>query len=272
MRDGTRSMADMEQLDPGTAFARFAFVADRGPWQRSLRGRSQRPGRRHVAAAVAAAVVATLLELAGFDALMRERFDHARTAVASMPIVVRIEALLPEPPPEPQPSRRMPVVPGTAARASIRPERGDERLRRRHEAEAEADVQGAPAESLPLLVDRDGRALLPGDRAPVAPKDGAAMFRHDSPVPYAPTRFEQAFVPRDEDLGHELVRRSTIKHTWRTPWGSRITCAASMTIVLLGGCGWGLAPRATPEELQRMRADPPPSKPEKSGALRLFGS
>jgi len=97
------------------------------------------------------------------------------------------------------------------------------------------------------------------------------MFRHDSPVPYAQTRFEQAFAPRDEDLGHELIRRTTVKHTWRTPWGSQITCSASMTLMFLGGCGWGLAPRATAEELRRMRADPPPSKPDKS-ALRLLGS
>jgi len=134
------------------------------------------------------------------------------------------------------------------------------------------DVVDAPAASPPLLVERDGRALLPDGSAVVAPKDGARMFRHDSAVPYAQTRFEQAFVPRDEDLAHEFIRRTTVKHTWRTPWGSQITCAASMTIVLLGGCGWGLAPRATAEELQRMRADPPPSKPDKSMVLRLRGS
>jgi hypothetical protein len=123
-----------------------------------------------------------------------------------------------------------------------------------------------------LLVDHDGRARLPDGSALVAPKDGARMFRHDSAVPYAQTRYEQAFVPRDEDLAHEFIRRTTVKHTWHTPWGSQITCAASMTIVLLGGCGWGLAPRATAEELQRMRADPPPSKPDKAMVSRLRGA
>lgn len=269
MRIDTKPAAEAGGSVPDDAFACVEFAADRRPWQRSLRWESPRPGRRRLLVTVFAAIAATLLELSGFDALMRGHFDRARKGGASTPIVVRMEDLSPAPPPEPQPSRRTSTDLATTARASAQIGRPDARPQLHREAEA--SPPDAPAEPPPLLVDRDGRALLPGDRAPVAPKDGARMFRHDSPVPYSETRFEQAFAPRDEDLGHELIRRSTIKHTWRTPWGSQITCVASMTVVLLGGCGWGLAPRATEEELRRMRADPPPSKPDKS-ALRLLAS
>lgn len=269
MHGGERSRRDAGGLAPGEAYAQVAFDADRRPWQRSLRWESHRPGRRPLFVMGLAAIAATLLELAGFDVLMRERVDRERKAIATMPIIVRIEDPFPEPPPEPQPSRRTPASPAAGASASMRARRGDESPRRWRAAEA--SVPRAPTEAPPLLVDSDGRALLPDDHAHVLPKDGATLFRHDSPVPYSQTRFEQAFAPRDEDLGHELIRRSTIKHTWRTPWGGQITCVASMTIVLLGGCGWGLAPRATAEELRLMRADPPPSKPDKS-ALRRLGS
>ncbi|WP_395680224.1 hypothetical protein [Dokdonella sp.] len=268
MRGSAGSATDSRGHAPGEAFAGVAFAAERRPWQRSLNWETPRPGRRRLVVAVLAAVVATLLELSGFDALMRGRVAHERRAPASAPIVVRLEDLLPEPPPEMQPSSRMPASAITRTTARTAP--GAERPRR-----PRTDVVDAPAAaaaSPPLLVERDGRALLPDGSALVAPKDGARMFRHDSAVPYAQTRFEQAFVPRDEDLTHEFIRRTTVKHTWRTPWGSQITCAASMTIVLLGGCGWGLAPRATAEELQRMRANPPPSKPDKSMVLRLRGS
>ena len=269
MRGGTRSVVAGSGLEPGQAFARVAFAADRRPWQRSLRWERYRPGPRRLVVTALVAIVATLLELSGFDALMRERFDRTHEAVASAPFVVHFEDLLPAPPPEPEPVRRAHDSAVAGARAPARRERTEERPRRPRDA---LDVAPAvPVETPPLLVDRDGRALLPDGRVLVAPKDGAAMFRHDSPVPYAQTRFEQAFAPRDEDLGHELIRRTTVKHTWRTPWGSQITCSASMTLMFLGGCGWGLAPRATAEELRRMRADPPPSKPDKS-ALRLLGS
>lgn len=267
MRGGTRSVVAESGLEPGQAFARVAFAADRRPWQRSLRWERYRPGPRRLVVTALVAIVATVLELSGFDALMRERFDRAREAIASTPFVVHIEDLLPAPPPEPEPAHRALDAAVAGARPSARSERIEARPRRPRDAPEVAPT--APVQA-PLLVDRDGRALLPDGQALVAPKDGAAMFRHDSLVPYAPTRFEQAFAPRDEDLGHELIRRTTVKHTWRTPWGSQITCSASMTLMFLGGCGWGLAPRATAEELRQMRADPPPSKPDK--ALRLLGS
>jgi hypothetical protein len=265
MRGSVGLATDSPGHAPGEAFADVAFAADRWPWQRSLNWETPRPGRRRLVVTVLAAVVATLLELSGFDTLMRGRLAHERTASASAPIMVRLEDLLPEPPPEMQPSSRRPV--SAIARPTAPNASGAERPRRPRTDPV--DVPTTAAASPPLLVDHDGRARVPDGSALVAPKDGARMFRHDSAVPYAQTRFEQAFVPRDEDLAHEFIRRTTVRHTWHTPWGSQITCAASMTIVLLGGCGWGLAPRATAEELQRMRADPPPSKPDKAMVLRL---
>jgi hypothetical protein len=60
-----------------------------------------------------------------------------------------------------------------------------------------------------------------------------------------------------ESLADEIVRRTTYARTWTTRSGTRIECATSLLMAGLGVCGWGVAPRATAEELRAMRADPP---------------
>ena len=130
MRGSAGSATDSRGHAPGEAFAGVAFAAERRPWQRSLNWETPRPGRRRLVVAVLAAVVATLLELSGFDALMRGRVAHERRAPASAPIVVRLEDLLPEPPPEMQPSSRMPASAITRTTARTAP--GAERPRRPH--------------------------------------------------------------------------------------------------------------------------------------------
>jgi hypothetical protein len=49
--------------------------------------------------------------------------------------------------------------------------------------------------------------------------------------------------------------------TWRTPWGTQISCAV-LLVPVIGGCGWGYAPTATIEELKAMRVElPMPKQP-----------
>ncbi|MFC5489427.1 hypothetical protein [Dokdonella soli] len=83
-------------------------------------------------------------------------------------------------------------------------------------------------------------------------------FARRNPLPYTPTRLDRLWLfPRGETLAGELTRKATVSHTWRTPWGTQITCA---WVLIAGGCGWGIPPRAPIEELKRMRADPPMPK------------
>ena len=61
------------------------------------------------------------------------------------------------------------------------------------------------------------------------------------------------------------MREAVISKAWRTPWGTVIECKASLVLVGLGGCGWGLAPRLTIDELKALRAPDlplPPKPPE----------
>ena len=121
-------------------------------------------------------------------------------------------------------------------------------------------VEEQPAPTLRLFGD-DGRVLIPQDAShaesfPAQRADHDAFVRAN-PVPYAPTRFERVWAPRDETLGEALVRETTVTHTWRTPWGTQVSCTAQLVLGVIGGCGWGFAPTAPIEELQRMRADPP---------------
>ncbi|MET0224901.1 MAG: hypothetical protein ABW187_00505 [Dokdonella sp.] len=117
------------------------------------------------------------------------------------------------------------------------------------------------------LYDQTGRVLLPD-----APADGAAVvsfpdrprvaregnpFVHRSPLPYTPTRLDKYWPSVRETLGGELVRKATMKRVSRTPWGTQVECT---WVLFFGGCSWGAEPRATAEELQQMRADPPMPK------------
>ena len=67
------------------------------------------------------------MRAAAAEAGMRGRVAHERRVRASTPIVVRLEDLLPEPPPETQPSSRMPV--SAIARPTARTAPGAERPR-----------------------------------------------------------------------------------------------------------------------------------------------
>lgn len=110
---------------------------------------------------------------------------------------------------------------------------------------------------VPDMATADATATTPFPPRPRSPTQGNP-FVHRNPLPYEPTRFDKYWPSIHETLGGELVRKSMASHTWRTPWGTQITCSVNpLAPMALLGCGWGYAPTATIEELKQMRADPP---------------
>jgi len=178
---------------------------------------------------------------------------------------VRLIAPLAAPSPADVVEPPQPVPPPVARR---RPVRASTQRAERARRKPETPDATAPTEAAILdLVERDGRIRIP--EMPPAPTDApfaapirGNAFARTNPVPYSPTRFDKYFPPVDETLGGEIVRKTTITHTWITPWGTQITCSTSLLFAgLMGGCSWGHAPSLTGEELRAMRADPPMPRP-----------
>ena len=231
----------------------LSFASDRLPWQRSLRWERPALDVRRIGLGVVLGVLATLIELVGFGVGMQ--WQIAREVRSAPPTRVEVSLVeeqllpvLPEPEPPPnvraQPQARLTQRPSRPAASSVH-----------------IDTPQTPAL---LLFDPDGRVRLPESTAPNdaevafgahAPPPAHA-FSRKNPLPYAPTYFERTWVPGNESLGRELVRRTTFSHVWRTPWGTQIGCSVSL-LAAAGGCGWGFAPTATIDELKAMRADPP---------------
>jgi hypothetical protein len=136
-------------------------------------------------------------------------------------------------------------------------------------------VAEAPIEHPPMLFNADGSVRLApaATDATSASADMPARPRMPADNPLArtlpssgrPSRFEHAWAaPEGETLAGEVGRRTTVSGSWRTPWGTQISCSWSL---IVGGCGWGRPPHVTIEELKRMRADPPPPKQSASPDL-----
>ncbi|PZQ18300.1 MAG: hypothetical protein DI564_03020 [Rhodanobacter denitrificans] len=129
---------------------------------------------------------------------------------------------------------------------------------------ADAAATSAPdrGEPAPRWIDRSGAPRMPAPVAaprtfsnrPLREADAPDPLAHRSPLPYAPTRFEKYWAPRDETLGGQWLREHTVSRTVDLPQGYQLRCT---WMLILGGCGWGKAPQATIEELRAMRADPP---------------
>lgn len=123
-------------------------------------------------------------------------------------------------------------------------------------AAAWPELRSADAQPLDLYRP-DGSVRLPDSAFVPAP--ARDTFARRQILPYAPTRFERYWVPRDENLLGEWVRKGTVTRKWRTPWGTQIEC---VWVFALGGCGWGFVPGMTEEEMRAMHADPPmPKRP-----------
>jgi hypothetical protein len=183
---------------------------------------------------------------------------HGGVTRFAHPLIVRLIAPIEKVPPI---DVSEPVPPPHATRA-----------RSPHEIAARQAASGGPetkrafvaptAESPLHLFDTTGRIILPESEtalheSPTASTDRLARV---NPLPYQPTRFDRYFPPVDETLGGEIVRKTTITQTWVTPWGTQVTCSSSLVLAMLVICDWRPAPRLSIEELQHMRADPPPSK------------
>jgi hypothetical protein len=67
------------------------------------------------------------------------------------------------------------------------------------------------------------------------PRDAAPWEQRIDPMVYEPTAFEEIWKPDQESLMGEFFRRSTVTKTFKTPWGTKVTCS---WVLIVGGCGW----------------------------------
>ena len=246
----------------------LSFATDRLPWQRSLRWTRPAIDARRVALGILLGIVLTAIELIAFGIGMHRQI--ANQTPARPPDVVLVQLIddtafefpaIPEPePPIRAASRAMPHVRPVTVPFVSPP------------APSNATSSETPALR---LYDPDGHLRLPESIAPgIGAETGFSApsrapgdaFARRNPVPYEPTRFESVWTPSGETRGGELIRKTTFTKTWRTPWGSEVSCSVSLVLGMIGGCGWGHAPTAPIEELQAMRADPPMPKPSQDDA------
>lgn len=235
--------------------AALAFAGDAKPWQRSLRWTRPAPDRRAVAAGIALALVLTAIELGLFDLAMRR--EIARAPHAPPDRILHVELIEEERPVEtpvvtPAPLLPLPSPIVHRPRGRVVP----------HASPREAPSASVAAER-PRLFGLDGHILLPDAQkeekanalSPSIPHGDP--FARANPVPYEPTRFDKYFPDVRESLGGEIMRKSTLTYTWRTPWGTVWECKTNLILLGIGGCTWGPAPQLTAEEMKAMHADPP---------------
>jgi hypothetical protein len=240
--------------------ATLAFARDGGPWQRSLRWAPPVRDWRWIAGGIAFALLLTAIEVELFDVAMRREVVRAGHAPPDRVLDVDlIEERAPvETPAEPVP----PLLLRAPSKAPVKPMRAA-----RREPPRNSNPDTTPqATTIPKLVGLDGHILLPdpsteqnhGEPEALAGKVAHGdPFARANPVPYEPTRFDKYFPDVRESLGGEIVRKTTVTYSWRTPWGTVWECKSSLILLGIGGCTWGPAPSLTIEELKALRADPP---------------
>jgi hypothetical protein len=245
--------------DPArTAALALPFDYEGRAWLRSVRWRRPPYDRRGIAVAF---VVALLLHLIGLwfvrDWMRLRVAPEDRSDVIVVSLVEPVEPVLSPPPPidEVEPLQ---VSAPTPARPSAR--RATPRTNR-----APATPAAPVADSTPQvrLYAPDGRLDLPKLEAEPAmgpffefraPKVVASpILRHDSPLPYTATKFEEYWPSDDETLLDEFIRRNIVSKTMRTKDGGQITCT---WVLFIGGCGFGYAP-PNPEGLKKLRFEAP---------------
>lgn len=174
-----------------------------------------------------------------------------------------------------------PALPRPTARAAA------PATRPRPVAKAPAGVPSAPpapAPTAPLrLVDRTGQPLLPAPAASAAPavpgyiqrmpQGDAQVMRHDSPVTYQSTRFNQYFPPPDETVAGQGLRRALSKtHTGEDAsvdlgHGVHLKCKTLFGIPT-PMCGQPPAPPSKKDGDERLDMAPPPLARELAPARR----
>ncbi|MBP6691153.1 MAG: hypothetical protein KA911_09020 [Xanthomonadales bacterium] len=80
-------------------------------------------------------------------------------------------------------------------------------------------------------------APRPGFRSPLM--DAAKAKPKPPPITYDPTVFARYWAPEGETAVQSAFRRATVSRKFKTPWGSTIQCT---WVLVIGGCGWGIAP------------------------------
>jgi hypothetical protein len=235
----------------------------------SLRPRSRiadRADQRRVRFAICASLIAHVILLV----LLRVcATPPPMTTFENGAIRLRLIDASPEPVAAPVPL--VPVRSGPRAHDAIPttrpagPDNGDPHERTRSlPALPESTGSSTDTPEIRALFDANGRVVLPtpaDERAVDAfgsidrrPEYAADPLKHRRALPGHTTRFERDWIPANETLAGEWIRKGTVKKQWDTRGGNRVQCAL---MVVIPGCSWGWAPRVTIEELQAMRADPP---------------
>ncbi|GAP66656.1 putative cross-wall-targeting lipoprotein signal [Mizugakiibacter sediminis] len=213
-----------------------------------------------------ALLLALLLHIAALIGLRVGMRPHPLPPVPERPPADVIDVRLIEPLPPAPPAEVPPIEVPPAPRIPQRPPRA---TTPKPPPQAPNTLSATPP---PRLFDAQGQPLVPQQPAAApAPQFQARSFeaprlmQHDSPVKYAPTRFEQDWAPRDESLLGEAVRKSTLeKRLIKLPGGYAVKCAL-VPLALAGGCGI-----AGPEQLSSFKR-PEDDRQNLAPAHRLAG-
>ncbi|HEY1588900.1 MAG TPA: hypothetical protein VGG00_04120 [Rhodanobacter sp.] len=225
--------------------ARLRQLRRRVPWQER---------RWHVLALVVAMLLHVLFLLVIWG-------EMHPPAVAPPPVhpeeVLQVRFITPAPPPA-MPPPVPPPQPPAMPRALPKP----------HEPVSKgAMTVQLPATPKPAdtsrLFDSHGQPRLPAAAASAPtpgyvqnlPQGDTQVMRHDSPIKYQATRFEDDWNGKGNAVDNalqKLVDKTTVKKTINLPGGLRIHCGVSLAM-LAGGCG----------------GDPPPPPSAKDGDERL---
>ncbi len=192
--------------------------------------------------------------------VLRPAIDQRRGGhVIAITLIEPTATLPPEPPlltPPPlagaAPARAVPYVP--PAKGAI-----------------QAELQGVKGPPLDLY-NRNGAVRLPPSSAPPTPGyrtpqlQSSRIYSGKSPIPYRPTRFNQAWAPLDQTLGgkvlDQVIDKTTIKKTVKVPVVGRVHCAINPLLAFAGallGCG-GEPPPAPPPNDNDIRLSMPPAR------------
>ncbi len=127
-------------------------------------------------------------------------------------------------PPPAQPPSLLPAQPQTLAAPSAAPAAAQLDTLRLFNDDGSPRLSKAVIDAAqPVVTAPDFAAPQPQAIAPIR-----------SPIPYKPTRLDEYWVPSNETLGAQALRRVIVEKEFKTPWGTTWRCA---WILIIGGCG-----------------------------------
>jgi hypothetical protein len=236
---------------------------------RELRWRRQQHDRRGIAVSLVVAIVAHIVALWFVrDWMLLRPIDETRGVIAVR--LVELEPIVFEPPPLPEPPRRvvetMPVpasrpVPARVSSAAPPPVTTQTPTARIVEATPSPAADAAPSVRIYGVDGKIDVSNLP--QVPTADFTAPAVVpqtRKARALPYRPSAFASQWASDDENAFQEFVRKRTVTKSWRTKWGGGFSCSWSLFV---GGCGWGYAP-PNPEAMRRVRVDVPFKPPREA--------